>query len=221
MSTSAGPRWTNAQVERALADRFGSTRGGAPDFTAAADYFQVTAATVKRWVHGSRRRKSPIPPHRLVQLRLHRADLLEVENRQANEAAAALARIATAGPRAIWLPASPDNPTGRDWLSPYLVVILAPERTLQQIAIRRVTSQRGVIDLARAAQWQQAVVVPTHFHALLVQHALLAEVMPWRTRASAAVKTGETQCWEVAGHRPTVDLTATTARVLQQWPWTQ
>ncbi len=99
------------------------------------------------------------------------------------------------------------------------MVILTPETNLAQVAVRRVSSQRGVTELARAAQWRQATVVPTHFHAVLVQHAVLTEVMPWRTRATAAVKTGETQCWEVAAGRPSVDLLDISSRVTQQWPW--
>jgi hypothetical protein len=217
MSTH-GPRWTNAQVERTLADRFGLVRAR-PDFAAAAAYFSVTPASVRRWVHGSRRAKSVIPVKRLAQLRLPAPDILDQEDSRAADAAAALQRIATAGPRQIWLAPGPGNPNGRDWLAPYLVVVLAPEPNLHQIATRRVTSQRGVTELARAAGWRQAAVMPTHFHAVLLQHAVLTQVMPWRTRASAAVKTGETQCWEVAGSRPTVDLLAVSATVIGQWPW--
>lgn len=191
------PMWTHARLVRVMRLRFGETRRGGVDTTAAAEAMGVSRRTVQRWLHASSGRSvARLPAARKDALI---AELRPSEQRLQHEADQA--RYATKAIRG--LASRPDDalPGWREkrWLEPHLVVILDVPVTASS-RVRQVASVRDDPDRIKAMRKRGRVVasveVPTNFHATLVIHAVLQRIDPWRYRAQPRqAKQGWTATW--------------------------
>lgn len=199
------PTWTTARLRRVLELRFPRARVGGVDTRAVAGEVGVSQRTVQRWVHGDGRRKAPIPPARLHQLRqvlapnaLH----LERQRQQATYAAEALQQIHEGVELESW--------DRQGWLEQHRVAIVtAGDGRARRVVTGRVDATE--FDSRRGGQVLAQVRVPTRFHATLLAHAVLSEVEPWRVDLRRSDAPGTTT-W--LADAPAVDLPALASQVV-------
>jgi len=205
-------RWTAAKLRRVLQSRFGSNIRGHVDAAAAAQGLGVSKSTVYRWLHApSGRATAHIPDtrvHQLLTLLQVDEETLRIEAQQARLAHKAIARIADADPRDVWLK--------QRWIEPHRVVVLQlSEPRIRQITIARVDGLKTKVE--KRGRVVQQLVVPTKFHATILVHDILESVGPWRFRAGTGqVEQGFTQAWMPGA--PTIRLSeiATTLGLLKE-----
>jgi hypothetical protein len=192
--------------------RFGYSRTGGVDITAAATELGVTPRTVRRWLGGPGRSLAQIPPKRLDQIVALLQPSEELLLREAQKER--YARAALTGPiQPAW--------TEQGWLEPHLVAVVqirVNDRVrIRQLAITRATSVKGWAAIKRRGRVVDQVQVPTRFHATVVCHQVLDSVKPWRFVASPnLVAHSYTQSW--TADAPRTHLAAVAAGVVAELP---
>lgn len=192
-----GPVWTKARLERVMRLRFGTAAGGGPDTGAAAAGLNVSRRTVQRWLHASHGRSlAHIPARRIDELL---ALLLPSEETRIKETQQAeYARRAVEGmhlPHKMGIRPAWER---QRWLEDHLVVVLeikVGDLKIRQLAVGR-SSVAKIEEFRRRGRIIDQAIVPTRFHATILTHTVLTDLMPWRFQAGAdQVTQGFTQAW--------------------------
>lgn len=192
-----GPRWTRARLARVMTLTFGDATSGRLDTGAAAAAMGVSRRSIQRWTHGAHGRSSAaIPPGRLEQLVAAITPSqasLDAERSAQRYAARAIAGLDLArgqGVLASW--------EKQRWLEEHFVLVVAVRVgrfQVRQLAVTR--AEVGKVDaVARRGRIIDQAVVATRFHATLLVSKVLADVGPWRYRATLTqVHQGATWTW--------------------------
>jgi hypothetical protein len=185
-----GPRWTRKRFITMLADCYSTT--GDVDIAAVAEYADVTATTVRRWIRGSpsaNGRPAAAPTARIVQLQ-RGPDVVERRNQQQYEHA--LEALAELDDETSILPAWRQQ----GWLDEHTVAIVdIKDKPWRQVVITK-ANPRALAELRRRSAIVTSLTLPTRFHAQVLAHAVMTRQQAWRVHPSPdQLAVGRTQVW--------------------------